>query len=80
MPTLKGGLEAPENSVPLLPLRTGVLFPGGVLTLAVGRPRSVALVRTLHEGSVIEVLTQREARTLEPSEGDLFPHGPFARV
>jgi len=80
MPTLKGGLEAPENSVPLLPLRTGVLFPGGVLTLAVGRPRSVALVRTLHQGSVIAVLTQREARTLEPSEGDLFPHGTFARV
>ena len=80
MPTLKGGLPAPQVPVPLLPLRSGVLFPGGVLTLAVGRPRSVALVRTLHPGSVLAVLTQKEARVLDPGADDVFTTGSFARV
>src|SRR5690242_8153882 len=65
---------------PLLPLRNGVLFPGTVLTLPVGRERSVALVRELHKGDVIGVATQKDASVEIPGEDDLHRVGTFARV
>ena len=65
---------------PLLPLRNGVLFPGTVITLPIGRERSVALVRTLSKGDVIGVATQREPGLSDPTEADLYAVGSFARV
>jgi ATP-dependent Lon protease len=50
------------------------------MTLSVGRPRSLALVRALHVGDVLAVATQRDAKQLEPSFDDLYPVGTFARV
>lgn len=80
MTTLRDGATAPINSVSVLPLRTGVLFPGATLTFAVGRPRSVALVRELNPGDVIVTLTQRDPRVTELAREDLHPFGTFARV
>jgi ATP-dependent Lon protease len=64
----------------VLPLRTGVLFPGATMTFAVGRPRSVALVRDLHPGDVIITLTQRDPRAAELTKEDLYGYGTYARV
>ena len=58
---------------PLLPLRNGVLFPGTVITLPVGRERSVALVRGLHKGDVLGVATQRLLGGGCPAAADLTP-------
>jgi ATP-dependent Lon protease len=80
MSTLRGGVAAPSSPFPLLPLRTGVLFPGTVMPLAVGRDRSVALLRTLSPGDVIGVAVQRDAKTVDPGLGDLYPVGTFARL
>jgi ATP-dependent Lon protease len=80
MTTLRDGAPVPVNSVSVLPLRTGVLFPGATLTFAVGRPRSIALVRELHPGDVIVTLTQKDPRTSELAKSDLHPYGTFARV
>jgi ATP-dependent Lon protease len=80
MTTLRDGAPVPLNPASVLPLRTGVLFPGATLTFAVGRPRSVALVRELHPGDVIVTFTQRDPRVTELGAGDLYPHGTFARV
>lgn len=80
MTTLRDGAPVPVNSVSVLPLRTGVLFPGATLTFAVGRPRSIALVRELNPGDVIVTLTQRDPRVAELSKDDLHPYGTFARV
>ncbi len=73
--------EAPESPFPLLPLRNGVLFPGTVTTLAVGRPQSLAILRQVKPGqTVIGVAVQKDSRVADPSFEDLHPVGTFARV
>jgi len=80
MTTLRDGAPVPTNPASVLPLRTGVLFPGTTLAFAVGRPRSLALVRNLHAGDVIVTLTQRDPRVADLAAEDLHGFGTFARV
>ena len=80
MTKLRDGVAVPASPVAALPLRNGVLFPGATLTFAVGRPRSVALVRNLYPGDVLLTLTQRDPRTLELASDDVHPFGTYARV
>jgi ATP-dependent Lon protease len=61
-------------------LRTGVLFPGTVITLPVGRKRSVALVESLHSGDVIGTVTQKDHKVSDPDRDDLYDIGTFVRV
>ncbi len=68
------------SSFPFLPLRNGVLFPGTIITLPIGRERSVALVKTLRKGDVIGVVTQKDSKVADPTEADLHEIGTFARV
>jgi ATP-dependent Lon protease len=69
-----------RSSFPLLPLRTGALFPGTTITLPIGRERSSALVQTLSAGSLIAVAIQRDPNQQDPRLEDLYPTGTFARV
>ena len=78
--TLRDGADAPSSPFPVLPLRNGVLFPGAVIALPIGRERSVALVRSLSKGDVIGVLTQKDRNVTDPTEDDLYRLGTFARV
>jgi ATP-dependent Lon protease len=64
----------------LLPLRTGVLFPGTAIRLPVGRPRSIALLASLEAGAIIGVVTQKRAEDLDPDASGLHSYGTFARV
>ena len=80
MAQLKGGADAPRSPFPLLPLRSGVLFPGTIITLPVGRPRSVALLGTLQPGALLGVVTQKSPAEVDPGGADLHSHGTFARV
>lgn len=66
--------------VSLLPLRSGMLFPGTTMTLPVGRTRSVALLEAHREGDLIAVVSQRDANVSEPTEADLFARGTLARI
>ncbi len=68
------------KTFPLLPLRAGVLLPGGSATLPVGRARSVALVEALDAGDIIGIGFQRDRDVEYPSLADLQPIGVFARV
>lgn len=77
---LRGGAPLPQASIPLLPLRSGVLLPGATRTFSVGRKKSVALIRSVHVGDVIAVVTQRQPSSREPRAGDLYPMGTLARV
>lgn len=72
--------ESKANEYPLLPLRRGVLLPGSVSTLPVGRPRSLALVDAVSAGAIIAVASQREAETEEPTLADLHPIAVLAKV
>src|SRR6185369_12773974 len=68
------------STFPFLPLRNGVLFPGTIITLPIGRERSVALVKTLRKGDVIGVVTQKDPKVADPGASDLHDIGTFARV
>src|SRR5882724_705184 len=80
MSQLRGGAPVPQSAFPILPLRTGVLFPGTVITLPVGRKRSVALVESLHSGDIIGVVTQKDPKVTDPAGSDLHTTGTFVRV
>ncbi len=74
------GMSAPTSPFPLLPLRSGTLFPNTTLTLPVGRVRSVALLDALSPGAVIAVGYQKDPNLAEPGDGDLHEIGTWARV
>jgi len=73
--------ELPKSPFPLLPLRNGVLFPGTVITVPVGRARSIALIESLEPGkSILGIAVQRDARVVDPQLADLQSIGTYARV
>ncbi len=80
MSQLRGGAIAPRSPFPLLPLRAGVLFPGTIITLPVGRARSIALLQNIEPGAVIGVASQKNAADVDPNESDLYAYGTFAKV
>jgi ATP-dependent Lon protease len=80
MTTLRGGAPLPNPPFPILPLRSGVLFPGAMLALNVGRSRSVALIHALHEGDVLAVVTQKQSAELEPDLDGVHRVGSYAKV
>jgi ATP-dependent Lon protease len=57
-----------------------VLFPGTVLTLPVGRSRSVALLEAVRPGDVIGVAPQLDTRGDDLAMTDLNPVGVYARI
>jgi ATP-dependent Lon protease len=67
--------------LPILPLRNSVFFPGGVLPLAVGRQKTIALIKdAVRDEQVIGVVTQRKAEEEDPGAADLYTVGTVARV
>ena len=80
MTQLRDGVPTPPSPIAVLPLRSGALFPGATLTFAVGRARSVALVRTLYPGDVVVTLTQKDPRPQDLDREDVYASGTYARV
>jgi len=76
-----GPVEIPDI-LPILPLRNSVLFPGSIIPIDVGRKKSVRLVEEAisKERPVIGILTQRDARTEDPGDADLYTVGCAARI
>jgi ATP-dependent Lon protease len=67
--------------LPILPLRNSVFFPGGVLPLAVGRQKTIALIKdAVRDDQVIGVVTQRKAEEEDPGSTDLYSMGTVARI
>ena len=67
--------------LPILPLRNSVFFPGGVLPLAVGRQKTIALIKdAVRDDQVIGVVTQRRAEEEDPGASDLYAMGTVARI
>src|SRR2546421_2106642 len=85
MTKAKAGGEQPveiPDTLPILPLRNSVLFPGAIIPIDVGRRKSVRLVEDAiaKERPVIGILTQKDARTEDPGAGDLYMVGCAARI
>ncbi len=73
--------ELPEDAVIILPVRQTVLFPGVILPITVGRPRSIeAAQRAVREQSQLGVLMQRDGNVAEPGALDMHRTGVIANV
>ncbi len=68
------------QALPLLPLRDGVLLPGTVATIPVGRPQSVALINATPVGGLVAVAVQKDAAVTDPAKDDLHDIAVVARV
>jgi ATP-dependent Lon protease len=71
---------------PLLPLRSAVLFPNVVVPFDIGRPKTLALAKSLADAlaakdpAYVVAFTQKRANIDDPSEPDLHPIGTLSRV
>jgi ATP-dependent Lon protease len=80
---LMGELNKPAvQTLPVLPLRNLVLFPGVVLPVDVGRPGSLKLVEDVvkRQPSRVMIATQKDPQVEEPSPEDLHLIGVEAEV
>ena len=67
--------------VPLLPLRDIIVFPHMVVPLFVGRQRSIkALEEATQKQSLIFLSSQKDAKTNDPSEDDIYKIGTLGSV
>lgn len=69
------------DTLPILPLRNTVLFPGVVLPISVGRDKSLKLIREIYKGDkTIGTIAQIDPNNDEPEESDLFKIGTVAQI
>ena len=68
------------QTLPLLPLRQGVILPGTVTPIPVGRQRSQAMVRDLKAGDQFVLGVQFDPSVEDPAIADLHPIGVLAEV
>jgi ATP-dependent Lon protease len=68
-------------SVPVLPLRDVVIFPGMITPLLVGRPRSLASLDEAMKGDrLLLVLTQKQMNVDDPAPEDLYEMGTVVKI
>ena len=71
----------PEHTIPIVPVRNLVLFPGIILPLTVGRKQSVAAAQEATRSErPIGVVLQRNAEAESPTPDDLHWVGTLANV
>ena len=69
------------ETLPVLPLRNMVLFPGVFMPVSVGRKSSLRLVREADKKkSYLAVVCQKMAETDEPAFEDLHPIGTIGKI
>ena len=70
-----------DDTLPILPLRNMVLFPGVFMPVSVGRSTSLRLIREAEKkGSYIGVVCQKIAETESPLFEDLHNIGTIAKI
>ncbi len=73
-------VETPEV-LPILTLRSSVLFPGAITPITVGRDKSIRLVREVNEkGGILGALLQREGEVENPGPADMYTVGTTAKI
>jgi ATP-dependent Lon protease len=73
--------EKLPDSIPILPLRNTVLFPGVVIPITVGRDKSIRLIRESYRNDrMIGVVAQKDSTIEDPQEKDLYQVGTVAHL
>ena len=69
------------DTLPILPLRNTVLFPGVIIPINIGREKSLKLIRYVYKSNVpFGVIAQRDTNTENPKLEDLYTIGTVATV
>ncbi len=72
--------ELPET-LPILPLRNTVLFPGVVIPITAGRDKSIHLIKDANNGTkLIGVVAQKDESTEDPRIKDIHTLGTVASI
>lgn len=75
------GMIVIPDELPVLTLRNTVLFPGSIVPLGIGRPKTVRLVEeSIKEKGLVAVVAQRDPDVDDPAPGDLYTMGCAARL
>ncbi|MBN1959562.1 MAG: endopeptidase La [Deltaproteobacteria bacterium] len=75
-----GIIVIPEE-LPVLTLRNTVLFPGSIVPLGIGRPKTVRLVEeSIKDNGIVAVVAQRDPEVDDPVPADLYSMGCAARL
>jgi ATP-dependent Lon protease len=73
--------ELLPDTLPILPLRNTVLFPGVVIPITAGRDKSIKLINDANKGSkVIGVVSQKDETIEDPVGKDIYQTGTVARI
>jgi ATP-dependent Lon protease len=73
-------VEVPE-SLPILSLRNTVLFPGVVLPISIGRPRSIQLIKDVYrDDKIVGTVAQKDPDMENPSYNDLHSVGTIGQI
>ena len=71
----------PADALIIVPVRNTVLFPGVVIPITIGRPKSVAAAQqAVREQRPIGILLQRDPELSEPGPDDLYRVGTMANI
>ncbi len=73
-------VKVPET-LPILTLRSSVLFPGAITPITVGREKSIALVRSVNaESGMLGAVLQRNSEVETPTPDDMYKIGTAAQI
>ena len=73
--------ELVPTTLPILPLRNTVLFPGVVIPITAGRDKSIKLINDANKGNkVIGVVSQKDETIEDPGLKDINHTGTVARI
>jgi ATP-dependent Lon protease len=69
------------DSIPILPLRNTVLFPGVIIPITVGREKALALIREIYKkDKIIGTVAQRDPGEDFPGFKDIYTIGTIAHI
>ena len=73
-------MEVPDT-LPILPLKNTVLFPGVVIPITVGREKSLKLIKEVYQkNKILGTLAQKNTEIEDPEMKDLYQIGTVAQV
>ena len=73
-------VEVPET-IPILSLRNTVLFPGVVLPISIGRPRSIQLIKDAYRNDkIVGTVAQKDPDMENPGFNDLHSVGTIGQI
>lgn len=77
---LNDNIHIPDT-LPILPLRNTVLFPGVIIPINIGRDKSLKLIKYAYKQSaLVGVIAQKDTNTENPNIEDLYKVGTVASI